>query len=120
MKKMKLAVVAFAALVGIATVAPAYTTLAAPADTIQQGVNRVGGAGEVRLETRIRTIVNILLFVAGTLAVIMIIVGGIRYVASAGDSSRVKAAKDTIMYSVVGLAIAIIAYAIVNFVITQF
>jgi hypothetical protein len=49
----------------------------------------------------------------------MIIVGGIRYVTSAGDSSKVKAAKDTIMYSVVGLAIAILAYAIVNFVIRQ-
>jgi hypothetical protein len=47
----------------------------------------------------------------------MIIVGGIRYTTSNGDSGRIKAAKDTITYAVVGLVVAILAYAIVNFVI---
>jgi uncharacterized membrane protein YjfL (UPF0719 family) len=50
----------------------------------------------------------------------MIIVGGIKYVISNGDSSKVKSAKDTIMYSVVGLVVALLAYAIVKFVLTQF
>jgi glucose uptake protein GlcU len=65
-------------------------------------------------------IVSTLLFILGILAVIMIIVGGIRYVTSAGDASRVKAAKDTVMYSVVGLVVAILAYAIVTFVVGRF
>lgn len=64
--------------------------------------------------------VNTLLLLIGMVAVIMIVVGGIRYIASAGDSARVKAAKDTILYSVVGLVVAILAYAIVNFVIGTF
>jgi hypothetical protein len=50
----------------------------------------------------------------------MIIYGGIRYTTSAGDSSHVKAAKDTILYAVVGLVVAILAYAIVNFVVGAF
>jgi glucose uptake protein GlcU len=58
-----------------------------------------------------------MLFILGIIAVIMIILGGIRYTTSAGDASRVKAAKDTIMYSIVGLVVAMLAFAIVNFVI---
>jgi len=50
----------------------------------------------------------------------MIIVGGIRYATSNGDQSAVKGAKDTILYAVVGLIVALVAYAIVNFVINQF
>ena len=47
----------------------------------------------------------------------MLIIGGFRYVTSNGDSSQVTAAKNTIMYSVIGLIIAIFAYGIVNFVV---
>ena len=66
------------------------------------------------------TIINTMLYILGILGVIMIIFGGIRYVTSTGDASRVKAAKDTIMYSVIGLIVAALAYAIVNFVLTRF
>ena len=48
----------------------------------------------------------------------MLIWGGIRYVLSGGDSGAVSSAKKTILYAVVGLIVAILAYAIVNFVIT--
>lgn len=68
----------------------------------------------------IRTVVDTMLLILGTIAVIMIIVGGIRYTTSRGDASDVKAAKDTIMYSVVGLVVAIMSFAIVNFVISRF
>lgn len=64
-------------------------------------------------------IVNILLFIIGAVAVIMIIVGGIRYVTSNGDQAHVKAAKDTIMYAIIGLVVAILAYAIVNFLVSN-
>lgn len=63
------------------------------------------------------TIVNIFLFVIGSIAVLMLIYGGIRYTISGGDSKNVTAAKDTILYAVVGIIVAILAYAIVNFVI---
>ncbi len=58
-----------------------------------------------------------MLFVLGAAAVIMIVIGGIRYTVSGGDSSAVKGAKDTILYAVIGVVVALLAYAIVNFVI---
>lgn len=66
------------------------------------------------------TITNVLLFILGAVSVIMIIIGGLRYVISGGDSSAVTAAKNTILYAIVGVIVAILAYAIVNFVIGSF
>lgn len=62
------------------------------------------------------TVVNFLLFLIGIIAVLMIIYGGIQYSLSAGDSGKITNAKNTILYAVVGLIIAILAFAIVNFV----
>ena len=69
------------------------------------------------VDTLVKNIINILLWAIGIVSVIMLIIGGFRYVTSNGDSSQVTAAKNTIMYSVIGLIIAIFAYAIVNFVV---
>lgn len=63
---------------------------------------------------------SILLFIVGIVAVIMIVVGGFRYIISGGDASQVQAAKNTILYALVGVIIAILAYAIVNFVMGVF
>lgn len=68
----------------------------------------------------IQTIINTLLFAIGSVSVIMIIVGGIRYVISDGDSSRIKSAKDTILYAVIGLVVALLAFVIVGFVVDRF
>lgn len=86
----------------------------------QAGINCSRGAdtpgtlfGEGSIFT---TIVNILLFIIGAISVIMLIYGGIRYTISGGDSSAVTAAKNTILYAIVGLIVAFLAYAIVNWV----
>lgn len=63
--------------------------------------------------------INTVLYVAGLLAVVMIIVSGIQMTTSAGDSGKVAKAKQTMTYSIVGLAIVLLAYAIVNFVVGQ-
>lgn len=63
---------------------------------------------------------SVLLFIVGAIAVIMIIIGGLRYVISGGDASQVQAAKNTILYALVGIIVAILAYAVVNFVIGSF
>ncbi len=65
-------------------------------------------------------ITNILLFLIGVLSVIMLIVGGLRYVLSGGNQQAVGAAKNTILYAIAGLIIAILSYAIINFVMTTF
>lgn len=67
----------------------------------------------------IKKIINILLFFLGAIAVIMIIIGGISYTTSGGDSGSVSKAKNTILYSIIGLAIAFSAYAIVNWVVLR-
>ena len=64
-------------------------------------------------------IINILLWAIGIVSVIMLIIGGFRYATSNGDSNQVTAAKNTIMYAVIGLVIAMFAYAIVNFVLAK-
>ena len=65
----------------------------------------------------VQTIITILIWLVGVLAVIMIIYGGIIYTTSGGDPGKVKKGKDTIIYGIVGLIIAILAFVIVNFVI---
>lgn len=65
-------------------------------------------------------VVNVLLFLIGAISVIMLIYGGIRYTISQGDSGAVTNAKNTIMYAIIGIIVAILAYAIVNFVISSF
>ncbi|MFI5212823.1 MAG: hypothetical protein ACHQTE_02585 [Candidatus Saccharimonadales bacterium] len=67
-----------------------------------------------------RTVTNVLLFIIGAISVIMLIIGGIRYVVSGGDSSAVTGAKNTILYAIVGIVVALLAYALVNFVLTSF
>ncbi len=65
------------------------------------------------------TIVNVLLFIIGAVSVVMLIYGGIRYTTSGGNANNVTAAKNTIMYAIIGLVIAIFAFAIVNFVVGE-
>ena len=70
------------------------------------------------LMAMLNTIINVALAIIGFVAVVMIILGGVQYTTSAGDSGRVKKAKDTIMYGIIGLVVALLAYAIVNFVLS--
>ncbi len=91
-------------------------------DEVKKGADMTnsGGSAKQDLPDVITTIINVMLFIAGALAVIMIIYGGIRYITAHGDEKQVKVAKDTIVYSVVGLIIAIIAYALVTFIFNRF
>ena len=67
----------------------------------------------------LKTVINVFSIVVGAVSVIMIIIGGFRYVISGGDSAGTKAGKDTILYAVIGLAVVIFAQTIVRFVITK-
>ena len=87
------------------------------ADLIQKGADSTGQKDSRSAGDLAKDFVNIMLFAVGILAVIMLIWGGIRYTTSAGDSNKVQAAKNTVLYAIVGLVVAILAYAIVNMVI---
>ena len=90
--------------------------------SIQEGVNAARGNGQPTelfgSAGVITTLSNTLLFIAGALSVIMIVVGGLRYVVSGGNSTAVTAAKNTILYAIVGLIIAMLAFAAINFVLS--
>ncbi len=65
-----------------------------------------------------KQVTNTILYIVGIIAVIMLIIGGIKYVVSGGDSKKVTDAKNTVLYAIIGLVIAFLAFAIVNFVIS--
>jgi lysylphosphatidylglycerol synthetase-like protein (DUF2156 family) len=71
------------------------------------------------LSTAITTISNTILLIIGAIAVLFLIVGGFQYVTSAGSPDNVSKAKNTILYAIIGIIFAILAYAIVNFVVTK-
>lgn len=71
-------------------------------------------------EGMFKRITDVMLFITGAVSVIMLIIGGIRYVVSNGDAGAVTSAKNTILYAIIGIIVTILAYAVVNFVIAQF
>ncbi|MBR2710046.1 hypothetical protein IKF02_00210 [Candidatus Saccharibacteria bacterium] len=90
--------------------------------TLQEGAEaaRCDGCPENLFgsEGAFKQITNTILYIVGIIAVIMLIIGGIRYVVSGGDSKKVTDAKNTVLYAIIGLVICFMAFAIVNFVIT--
>ena len=64
----------------------------------------------------VQTIINVALSILGIVTVLMIILGGVQYTTSQGDPGKATQARNTILYGVIGLVIALLAFAIVNFV----
>ena len=90
-----------AMVLGAGLAVPAAVSAQTPADDACAGIRAAGGTcdpdqGDAGFSTIIRTIISVLSIVVGAVAVIMIIVGGFRYVLSGGDSNATKGAKDTI------------------------
>ena len=71
------------------------------------------------LQDSIINIINAVIGVLGLVCVVIIIIGGVNYMTSSGDTGKVKKAKDTILYGIIGLVICVLAFAIVNFVISN-
>ena len=125
--KPKLAIIIITSVLSVAGLVtafatPAFAACSNPKNCVSSGVDSAGGSAAKTADPGaiIKSIVNVLLFIIGAVAVIMIIIGGIRYTVSQGDQSQVSSAKNTILYAVIGLLVAIFAYAIVNFVVTSF
>jgi len=78
-----------------------------------------GDAATERLNTIIKTVINVFSIVVGVVAVIMIIVGGLKYITSGGDSGNITSAKNTILYAIVGLIVVALAQIIVRFVLER-
>lgn len=138
MKKIALYISALFAAVALVS-APVYATSPNAADNATGGVNATGndlfdesckGSGGSVLcrptnslfgpNSFFTSIVNAFIYVIGAVAVLMIVIGGFRYVVSGGDQGSITSAKNTILYAVIGLVVAILAYTIVNFVVSSF
>lgn len=80
-------------------------------------VDPVGPDKTDTLVDDVTTIINNIILVLGLVCVVVMIIGGINYMTSSGDAGKVKKAKDTILYGLIGLVVCVLAYALVNFVI---
>jgi len=133
-KKFKKLFIGFAAFVALAApLAIPVSVYAAPGDGNLQGslcggvdLNISGGGtcvnqeADTQVNDTIKLALNLFSAVVGIIAVVMIIVGGIQYITSGGDSGNVTKAKNTILYAVIGLVVVALAQIIVKFVLNRF
>jgi cytochrome bd-type quinol oxidase subunit 2 len=94
------------------------TFLADASGAISSGAKSACGTscGSSDLTKIFTGLANTLVFIVGAVSVIMIIIGGLRYVIANGDSKAIGDAKNTILYAVIGVIVAISAFAIISFV----
>jgi hypothetical protein len=128
MKKFNLVIVGLAAIFCLGLTLTSEMTFAAttvPSDNITTICNTNPDSSvckdwkknaEQEVTNSTQDIINLLLYAIGIIAVVVIIISGIRFVSSRGDSNAVSKARTTLIYSVVGLVVATMAFAIVNFV----
>ncbi len=124
MKNTKAAALVFTVLAGAAILVASPLSVVnaqSPQQKAQEGVNAIGGSDNtLTVENSLQQGINVFLFFVGAIAVIMLIYGGFRYITSGGEASALSAAKNTIMYAVIGLVVVILAGAIANFAINIF
>jgi ABC-type Fe3+ transport system permease subunit len=126
MKHMMKRIMSAALLVCSLVLFAAPLVYASPADDACAGIQAAGGecdasgsAGTDGFKSIIGTVINVLSILVGAVSVIMIIIGGFRYVVSNGDSNGVTGAKNTIMYAIVGLVVVLFAQVLVAFVFSK-
>jgi len=110
----------------VATVSPTYAIMCMDGTESPNGkldgckeYEDIAKNGQTDLTSVVKTIINVVIGVVGFVAVFMMIIGGISFITSQGDAAKVTKARNTILYGVVGLVVAILAFAIVNFVLTS-
>ena len=90
--------------------------------SLQRGIESMHAEGMpsqiVGVDGTLSNVINTILYVAGVVAVAMLIFGGIRFMVSRGDKDKVQKAKNTVIYAIIGLILVIFSYAIVNFVVS--
>ena len=97
---------------------PVYGKNAAACSKANMAASNPGSceSSENDLNKTVKNVITAIIGVVGIIAVVMIIIGGISYATSQGDPQKVKKGKDTILYGIIGLVVALLAFAIVQFV----
>lgn len=76
-------------------------------------------AANQKIKDIITVVINLFSLIVGVISVIMIIIGGLKYITSSGDSGNVTGAKNTILYAIIGLVVVALAQVIVRFVLAK-
>ena len=105
---------------GLASVVTGFAFAPAASADPNEYLGKIDPGKNTDLMAVAKTVMNVATGLIAMLAVFMIVYGGFQYTASAGDANKVTKAKNTILYGVVGLVVAILAFAIVNFVVDLF
>ena len=118
MKKILSIIVAAVAvlMVGVAPVYAADDICADLDPSIPNYHTLCEGGDETTLLDTVKSVLNTVYLWVGIIAVVVIIIGGFKYTMSQGDAAKVKSAKDTILYAIIGLIVALAAFAITNFI----
>lgn len=87
------------------------------AESINTQVENINNGGDVK--NNVANGITVAFVMAAIVAVILIIIGGVNYAMSQGDPSKTKKAKDTIIYSMIGLVVVALAFAIVRFIVDK-
>ena len=104
----------------IKIIADATTTGSGSDDTKTNACQYIGGCSDTTgFGDKLTKVLNWVFGIIGIVAVIMIILGGFTMMTSSGDPGKVKKGKDTILYGVIGLVVALLAVVIVNFVLNN-
>lgn len=77
-------------------------------------------SGTPEVESVVQRGLNIFSAILGIIAVVMIMVGGLKYITSQGDSGQMNTAKNTLIFAAVGLVIVVLAQTLVKFVLKRF
>ncbi|NCU37967.1 hypothetical protein EOL96_02820 [Candidatus Saccharibacteria bacterium] len=116
-----IAALTFVGVLAFVAVQPVLVTNAIDiTDCPSQNPDHCGLVNDDKLSTQVLNLVRTALIILGGVSVIMIIIGGIKYTISSGDSATLTSAKNTIIYSIVGLIVAMSATAIITLVINYF
>lgn len=105
---------------------PSFATAQSPKDEICKGIGIAGGGTSncdpgtgPKVDDAVSGAINLLSIAVGVIAVIMVIIGGLKYIMSSGDSNNINSAKNTILYAIIGLVVVAFAQIIVKFVLNK-
>ena len=85
------------------------------------GLSQVGGTcgtGQSDIGGVLQGVVKIISYIAGIIAVAMIIISGIRFITSSGDSAKVATAKTALVYALIGVAVVALTQILIHVVLS--
>ena len=127
MKKLAYLIASLSLALGVfSLVRPVLAVDPTPQDSVCSGIGIAGDGGDCTdttgsptVQSVVRAGISLLSYLVGIAAIILIIVGGFKYITSGGDSNKVGSAKSTILYALIGLVIAVLAQVLVRFVLAK-